>query len=158
MSYLAGFRPPVVLRRCAGVLGLTAALTTALTGCYVVPLHPAPGSAAPAAAPVSMVSSLPVTMNARLYPANDLASGFGVIQAMVTNDLHGRGQFSTQIGGELFSGEATRKVGASREGLASGAGNRGSYISCQYQMNSATLGLGQCKLSNGAVFTLHVGG
>jgi hypothetical protein len=154
MSYLSGFHTPAVLRRGALVLGLTAALT----GCYVVPLHPAHGNGAPAATAPPVVSNLPVTMNARLYPANDLASGFGVIQAMVTNDLHGRGQFSTQMGGELFSGEATRKVGANREGLASGTGNRGSYISCQYQMNSATLGLGQCKLSNGAVFTLHVGG
>ena len=46
---------------------------------------------------------------------------------------------------------------ASRDGLANGAGNRGSYLACQYTMNSATLGTGTCRLNNGAVFSMHVG-
>ena len=101
---------------------------------------------------------LPVTFAARLYPANDLASSFGVVSAVVTNDLNGRGTFSTNIHGESFTGEATRSASSSREGVANGAGNRGSFLNCRYQMNSNTLGSGQCKMSNGALFTMHVGG
>ena len=99
----------------------------------------------------------PVTFTARLYPSNDQAAAFGIVAAVVTNDLNGRGHFTTNIGGENFSGEATRHAGTSRDGLANGAGNRGSYINCQYTMNSATLGTGSCTLSNGARFTMHVG-
>lgn len=129
------------------------ASVAALAGCYVVPLHQ-PAPAIPAAVP----APAPVTFSARLYPANDLAAGYGVVPAVVTNDLNGRGTFTTNIKGESFSGEATRTAGSSREGVANGAGNRGSYINCRYTMNSATLGTGTCRLSNGAVFTMHVGG
>lgn len=139
-----------------GLLGwLFAVGSLALPGCYVVPAHyPAPYSAQPlpAAAPAA-----PVSFTARLYPANDLASGYGVISAVVTNDLHGRGTFNTSINGEAFSGEATRKAGSSKEGLASGAGQRGSYIHCTYTMNTATQGMGNCLMSTGARFTMHVG-
>ena len=82
-----------------------------------------------------------------------------MVGAVVTNDMNGRGTFTTNINGESFTGEATRIAGSStREGVANGSGSRGSYISCRYQMNSSTLGTGQCKLSNGAEFTMHVGG
>ena len=74
------------------------------------------------------------------------------------SDLNGRGHFTTNISGENFSGEATRVAGSAREGLANGAGTRGSYINCRYTMNSPALGTGSCRLSNGAVFTMHVGG
>lgn len=140
---------------------LTAALmgAAALTGCYVVPIQPgqahfpAPTIYVPAAPPASM------TFAARLYPANDAASAYGMVSAVVTSDLNGRGTFSTNINGESFVGEATRLAGSSsREGVANGAGNRGGYISCRYQMNSATLGSGTCRLANGAQFTMHVGG
>lgn len=127
-----------------------------LTGCYVVPIQP-PHSQ-PATVYVTPVPPASVTFAARLYPANDAASGYGMVGAVVTNDLNGRGTFTTNINGESFTGEATRVAGSSsREGVANGAGNRGSYISCRYQMNSSTLGTGQCKLSNGALFTMHVG-
>lgn len=132
---------------------------TALTGCYVVPINQA--YTPPASAATVQVAPPPssVTFSARLYPANDAASTYGVVGAVVTNDMHGRGIFTTNINGESFTGEATRVVGSSsRQGVANGAGNRGSYINCTYQMNSATLGSGQCKLSNGANFTMHVGG
>ncbi|MES2511730.1 MAG: hypothetical protein V4625_17540 [Pseudomonadota bacterium] len=100
----------------------------------------------------------PVTFAARLYPANDAASAYGMVGAVVTNDMNGRGTFTTNIGGESFNGEATRVAGsAAREGVANGSGSRGSYLSCRYQMNSATLGTGQCRHSNGALFTMHVG-
>ena len=36
-------------------------------------------------------------------------------------------------------------------------GSRGGYLSCQYTMNSTTLGTGTCRLSDGALFTMHVG-
>lgn len=150
MSSLFGSK---TVRLAAIALGLGASLS----GCYVVPIQSVPAHSQPSAqtppAPVA-----PVTIAARLYPANDAASGYGVIQATVTNDMHGRGVFSTTINGESFSGEATRKAGSNREGLASGAGSRGSFITCEYQMNSATLGMGKCKLSNGAEFNMHVGG
>ena len=132
------------------------ASATALTGCYVVPIQPQHPQ--PAAMYVTPAPPASVTFAARLYPANDAASSYGMVGAVVTNDLNGRGTFSTVINGESFTGEATRTANSSsREGVANGAGNRGSYISCRYQMNSSTLGTGQCRLSNGATFTMHVG-
>ncbi len=154
--------PRVISRlpRAARRVGLAGALASAalLGGCYVVPVQPA-GSYPPATVqvPVVMPAPAPVTFAARLYPANDLAASYGMVSAVVTNDLSGRGTFSTAINGESFAGEATRVAGSAREGLANGAGNRGSYLNCRYQMNSATLGTGTCRLSNGAVFTMHVG-
>lgn len=99
----------------------------------------------------------PINFPVRLYPSNELAARYGVIQASVTNDLQGKGSFSAAINGELFSGEATRRAGSARDGLASGAGNRGSYLSCTYTMNNANQGTGQCRLSDGATFTMHMG-
>jgi hypothetical protein len=126
-----------------------------LSGCYVVPLQPAPAASTTVIVPPSPAA--PVTFQARLYPANDLASAYGMVAAVVTNDLNGRGHFSTAINGESFTGEATRMAGSGRDGVANGAGNRGSYINCRYTMNSPTLGTGSCRLSNGAQFTMHVG-
>ena len=147
-------------RRMLLALGVAAAVSV-LSGCYVVPINPAPGQPGyvPPAAPVTTapVQPAPVVFTARLYPANDQAVRHGMVGGVVTNDLNGRGTFNANIQGESFVGEATRKAGSSREGLASGAGNRGSYLSCQYTMNSATLGTGTCRLSDGAQFTMHVG-
>jgi hypothetical protein len=146
------------MSRLSGFFALTATIASAaaLTGCYVVPIQP-PHSQ-PATVYVTPPPPASVTFASRLYPANDAASGYGMVGAVVTNDLNGRGSFTTNINGESFTGEATRMAGSStREGVANGAGNRGNYISCRYQMNSSTLGTGQCKLSNGALFTMHVG-
>ncbi len=110
--------------------------------------------------PVPIAAPVPssVTFAARLYPANEAAARYGMVSAVVTNDLNGRGVFTTNINGESFSGEATRLASSSaREGVANGAGNRGSFINCRYQMSSSTLGTGQCTLSSGARFTMHVG-
>lgn len=135
------------------------ASAASLTGCYVVPVDPRqpPATVVHIPAPALQAPPQPVTFAARLYPANDAAASYGMVSAIVTNDLHGRGTFSTAINGENFNGEATRTGAYSKEGVANGAGNRGSYISCRYQMNSPTLGTGSCRLSNGAQFTMHVG-
>lgn len=142
-------------RRVALALGLAAAVAT-LSGCYVVPVSQYPAHY-PQATQVVVPAPAPVTFSARLYPANDLATAYGMVNAVVTNDMHGRGSFNTTISGESFMGEATRRAGSSRDGIANGAGNRGGYINCQYTMNSPTLGTGTCTLSNGAQFTMHVG-
>jgi hypothetical protein len=142
--------------RTASLAGLMAAGAAALTGCYVVPLQqPSPSTVVHV--PVPVAPPAPVTFSARLYPANEAAASYGTVMAVVTNDLNGRGHFSTNINGENFSGEATRVAGSSRDGLANGAGSRGGYINCRYTMNSTTLGTGSCRLSNGAVFSMHVG-
>jgi hypothetical protein len=146
------------------VVAVAVGLALSLVGCYVVPIHPQQQPTYQAHGPVVYAPApppappMPVTFAARLYPANELAQTFGMVGAVVTNDLNGRGTFSTTINGETFNGEATRTSGASREGIANGAGNRGGFINCTYRMNSNTLGSGQCKLSNGAQFTMHVGG
>ena len=132
-----------------------AVVVATLSGCYVVPLQPAPAAASTVVLPPA--APAPVTFSARLYPANELAGAYGRVAAVVTNDLNGRGHFSTVIAGESFTGEATRVAGSARDGVANGAGHRGSYIHCRYTMNSPTLGTGSCRHSNGAVFTMHVG-
>jgi hypothetical protein len=136
------------------------ALTTAalLTGCYVVPVNHYPYASQPTQVQMPAPAPAPVTFAARLYPSNDLAASYGLVNAIVTNDLHGRGTFNANISGENFTGEATRVAGSSRDGVANGAGNRGGYLNCRYTMNSATLGTGNCRMSNGAQFTMHVGG
>ena len=149
---------PLVRRRLVGA-GL-AAVVAGLAGCYVVPIDARTGQ--PVTVPATIATAPvpppgPVVFPARLYPANDRASPYGMISATVTNDLHGRGTFNASINGESFSGEATRKAGSSRDGVANGAGNRGGFLACQYTMNSSTLGTGSCRLNNGAVFTMHVG-
>ena len=142
------------VRRTALLAALAA--TAALGGCYVVPIQPH-GPATVVHVPAPLPPG-PITFTARLYPANEQAAAHGTVLAVVTNDLNGRGHFSTNIGGESFSGEATRMAGGSRDGLANGAGSRGGFINCRYTMNSPTLGTGNCRLSTGAVFTMHVGG
>ncbi|HSV35901.1 MAG TPA: hypothetical protein VLI46_10110 [Ramlibacter sp.] len=140
------------LRRTAFIAALTFA--AGLAGCYVVPIQPPAQSST---LHVPMPAPAPVTFSARLYPSNEQAAAYGTVMATVTNDLNGRGHFTTSIGGETFSGEATRVAGSSREGLANGAGSRGSFINCRYTMNSPTLGTGTCRMSSGAAFVMHVG-
>lgn len=144
------FHPRRILQLAA--VALSAAM---LAGCYIVPMQPAPAGVT-AAVPASPAA--PLSFTARLYPANEQASAYGVVPALVTNDLQGRGHFSTAMHGETFTGEATRLAGSSREGVANGAGSRGSYLTCRYTMNSPALGTGSCRLSNGALFTMHIGG
>lgn len=143
----------------------TAALTTA---CVVVPVGPdgrpygnyptySAGSTlavAPLAPPVPTVA----VMNARLYPANELAQPGGMAVGQVTNFLDGKGAFMVTIGGEQFSGEATRSGRSAREGIANAMGSRGGALSCTYVLNNATQGSGQCTVNSGARYQLHLGG
>lgn len=131
------------------------ATALALTGCYVVPIHPQQQQ--PQTVYVPTAPPAPVTFAARLYPSNDAAAEYGMQQAVVTNDLNGRGHFSVNIRGEQFSGEATRVAGSTREGFANAAGNRGGMLNCRYTLNSTALGTGNCTLNNGPRFTMHFG-
>lgn len=144
--------------RRAVVAATLAALLAGLAGCYVVPVDPRTGQPYPPAPPAgAAVAPPPISLPVRLYPANEQASRHGMVSAVVSNDLHGKGAFTASIGGESFVGEATRKA-ESREGVASGAGNRGAFLNCAYTMSTATQGTGQCRLSDGALFTMHIGG
>lgn len=150
-------RPRVyALRQLAFALAIATGVAI-LPGCYVIPIGQYPANYPPATAQVIVPAPLPVTFSAWLYPANDLASAYGMINAVVTSDLHGRGSSNSTINGESFVGESTRQTSSSSDGLANGAGNRGSYINCQYTMDSATTSTGSCTLSHGAQFTMHVG-
>ena len=160
---------------------LTAAcLSLSLGACYIVPIdsrthqpaYPQAGHELPVAAP------LPAVYSARLYPLNDVAGKLGALTAQVSDGLNGRGSFTLTAGGELLSGEASRVTGeqpgfgsvyrqvfgdgrvpgSGRRGIANAAGNRGSYISCEYVIASANNGTGACIFSNGAKYQLHFGG
>ena len=75
------------LRRPAGWLGAVAAVST-LAACYVVPIDPRTGQAVPPPhAAVAAAPALPLSFQARLYPANELASGHGVISRPVSTAL-----------------------------------------------------------------------
>lgn len=141
----------------AGLFAVTLSASAALTACYVVPVnHPYPLGQQPGA--VVIAPEVPVHMSARLYPANDAATPYGMLTANVTNQLNGKGQFTVNVAGETLQGEATRTAGSSRSGTASASGPRGSFMQCSYTMNNATMGSGNCRLNNGAQFSMHVGG
>jgi len=149
----------------------------ALSGCYVIPVGPDGGPAwppgavwgpgvsqssgpatppPPPAAPAQKPAT-PATLQARLYPANDLATQTGIVSGTVTNMMSGKGRFLLDYRGELLSGEATRVSGEERKGVASAYGQGGSYMSCEYQMNTPYQGAGTCVFSNGARYQVHIG-
>lgn len=149
------------------VLGALAAAS--LSACYVLPVAPesypypyaAPQPApAPVQAPITgaPAGQGPITLQARLYPANEVAKQTGVIQGTVTNMMTGKGRFLLNYQGEMLSGEATRVEGDSRRGVASAFGSSGSYMSCEYQMRTPQQGAGTCLFSNGARYQVHIGG
>jgi len=141
----------------------------ALAGCYVVPigsdgrplwapLDPAPihsSTSVPSQQPPSPPAS--AVLQARLYPANDIATQTGVLNGTVTNMMSGKGRFNLNYRGEVLSGEATRTAGDARKGVASAYGSGGSFMSCEYQMSSPYQGAGECTLSNGARYQVHLG-
>jgi hypothetical protein len=157
-------------RRLAAVLTVPA---FALSGCYVIPIgsngYPAwpPGAAwgpgtttsgtLPASQPAKPPAGSPATLQARLYPTNDVATQTGMVSGTVTNLMSGKGRFLLDYKGEVLSGEATRVSGDERKGVASAYGPAGSYMSCEYQMNSPYQGAGTCTFSNGARYNVHIG-
>ena len=143
-----------------------------LSGCYIIPVGPdggpawppgaawGPGvsqSSAPAAPASTQKPVVPATLQARLYPANDLATQTGVVSGTVTNMMSGKGRFMLDYRGQLLSGEATRVSGEERKGVASAYGAGGSYMSCEYQMNTPLQGAGTCVFSDGARYQVHIG-
>ena len=152
------------------IINLVAALGTAAvaTACVVVPVGPDgrpysgygnyPAGSTLAVAPLVPPAPSIAVMNARLYPANDLAQAGGMAVGQVTNFLDGKGAFTVTIGGEQFSGEATRAGRSSRDGVANAMGSRGGALSCNYVLNNATQGSGQCTVNSGARYQLHLGG
>jgi hypothetical protein len=100
----------------------------------------------------------PVALQARLYPANEVATQTGLLSGTVTNMMTGTGVFQLNFRGEMLSGEATRVPGDERRGVAHAYGQRGTYMSCDYRMTTPYLGTGTCSLSNGAQYQVHIGG
>jgi hypothetical protein len=158
--------------------------TVTLAGCYVIPVAPdgtpvypaipvgvpatalvvpapalTPAPAGVAVVPPPLVAApASAVLTARLYPANDRASQEGMITGTVTNMMTGKGRFQMEYRGELLTGEATRVHGDERRGVASAYGPRGTYMSCDYQMTTPYQGTGTCVMSNGAKYSVHLGG
>lgn len=146
---------------------LMAATVAALSGCYVVPVmgpdgrviydhYPLPPAGVPPAATPG--GRMPAVLNARLYPSNELATQTGVVSGTVTNLMTGKGRFQVTYMGEVLTGEATRVSDEERRGVASAYSPKGTYMSCDYQMNTPYQGAGDCRFSNGATYKLHLGG
>jgi hypothetical protein len=134
----------------------------ALSGCYVVPVAP-DGTAvwpAPVAAPQPAAANpaFPAVMQARLYPANEIASRTGALSGTVTNMMTGKGRLQLSYRGEMLVGEATRVANEERSGVASAVGPNGTFMSCEYQMRTPVQGTGICTFSDGARYQVHVGG
>lgn len=142
----------------------------ALSGCYVIPVGPdgqpawAPGAVwgpgvtpTMAQAPQTPSPAAATTLQARLYPSNDIATQTGMVSGTVTNMMSGKGRFLLDYKGELLTGEATRVSGDERKGVASAYSQGGSYMSCEYQMSSPYQGAGTCTFSNGARYRVHIG-
>lgn len=150
---------------------LLAALTLSalsLSGCYVLPVAPdgyvyayppaaVPQASVPAYPQAQPHGPTPTLLQARLYPANDVATQSGVVTGTVTNMMTGKGRFQLNYRGETLTGEATRVDGDARRGVASAYGPGGTFMSCEYQMHTPTQGAGTCAFSNGARYQVHIG-
>jgi hypothetical protein len=144
-----------------------AAVAASLSACYVVPVrgpdgavvyetYPLPSGASPMPMPAPGTAS--AVLSARLYPANEQATQTGVITGAVTNMMTGKGRFTVNYRSEVLVGEATRVSNDDKRGVASAYSPQGSYMSCEYQMTTPFQGTGECTFSNGAKYTLHLGG
>jgi hypothetical protein len=156
-----------MLAKSARLACALAATTPSLAGCYVVPVSPdgfGPVNAfvAPLAPIVAQphppAAPAPTLLHARLYPLNDVAAETGVVTGTVANLMNGSGRFELHLPGETLVGEATRVQSDARRGIASAFGTRGTSMSCDYRMRTPTQGTGQCTLSNGARYSVHLGG
>ena len=163
----------------AGTSVLAAGL---LGGCYVIPIDPryTPEQAAvaytgkpPAAAAPQAV---PASLQARLYPLNEIAGGMGPLTVTLTDNASGHASFGLTYAGEVLQGEATRvgpnypgfgkvhrevygdgRMPAGQRGIASAAGARGTYVNCEYALTASNRGTGACLFSNGAKYQVHFG-
>jgi hypothetical protein len=148
------------------------ALAAVLSGCYIVPVRGPDGTVMydhyplpPVGAPMPMAvpgpaaaGQMPAVLTARLYPSNDQAAQSGIVSGTVTNMMTGKGRFQVNYMGEVLTGEATRVSNEDKRGVASAYSPRGTYMSCDYQMTTPYQGTGDCRFSNGATYTLHLGG
>jgi hypothetical protein len=158
------------------IAALLAAPLLSLAGCYVVPVvdpqgnvqyqhYPLPPAGSPLYAPGAPgiqpaafgYPPAPVSIPARLYPANELANQTGMIAGTVTNLRTGKGRFQLQYQNEVLTGEATRHGADDKHGVASAYGSNGTSMQCEYQMNSPVQGAGTCTFSTGARYRLHLG-
>jgi len=152
------------------IIAAAAVPAFALAGCYVVPAvdpqgnvqyyhYPIPPAGGPVGAqPASFAAPpAPVVLHARLYPANELANRTGVITGTVTNMRTGKGRFQLQYQNETLVGEATRHGNDEKRGIASAYGSGGTFMQCEYQMNTPVQGAGTCTFSNGARYQVHLG-
>jgi hypothetical protein len=149
-------------------------LATALSGCYIAPVrgpdgtvmydyYPLPpvGAQMPMAVPApgpAGAGQMPAVLTARLYPSNEQAAQSGIVSGTVTNMMTGKGRFQVNYMGEVLTGEATRVSNEDKRGVASAYSPKGTYMSCDYQMTTPYQGTGDCRFSNGATYTLHLGG
>ena len=135
------------------------ALTGAvLSGCYVMPLNqtmPGHGGYSASGTAIIPIAAIRAPFTARLYPGNQAASRMGGTSGIISNPVDGHGQFSFNLGGESYQGEATRSPNSSK-GLANASGNRGGFARCDYTMNSGTNGSGSCLFANGARYDMHI--
>lgn len=164
----------------AGTSVLAAGL---LAGCYVIPIDPrytsseqavAAFAGKPAAAPVSQGG--PTSLQARLYPLNEIAGGMGPLTVTLGDHANGHASFSLTYAGEQLLGEATRvgpqypgfgkvhrevygdgRMPAGQRGIASAAAARGLYVNCEYAITASNRGAGACLFSNGATYQVHFG-
>lgn len=145
---------------------VTLAATAGLSGCYVVPVRGPDGAVLYQAFPLppetshsggGPVTTSPVVLNARLYPANEQATRIGIIVGTVTNMMTGKGRFQVNYQGEVLIGEATRVSNEERRGVASAYSPKGAFMSCEYQMNTPYQGVGNCTFSDGARYQMHLG-
>lgn len=126
-----------------------------------------------------------VTITARLYPVNPIASRSGLLTAIIT-DAGGRGNITVNFNGSTLQGEASRVAdGAAfghitrevlgtelligynaQRGIANAYGpsapgsSATNYAQCEYVISRQTppTGTGACLFSNGAKYQLHFGG
>ena len=125
------------------------------------PPKPVAASQTPVATPPERAAPpapvVPMAIQARLYPVNEIATENGMVSGTVTNMMNGKGRLQMTYRGELLTGEATRVSGDERKGVASAWGPNGSFMSCEYQMSSPLRGAGTCNFSDGARYQVHVG-
>jgi hypothetical protein len=130
-----------------------------LSGCYVVPNQPyanaPPTYSVQPMQPVQVAPAPRPSYTARLYPVNNVAAQMGTITGLISNPERGYGQFTFSVGGESYSGEATREP-SSANGRANAAGNRGGFAKCEYAMTNSSLGNGTCTFSTGARYEMHI--